>query len=267
MALTKLENLVDPQVMADMISAQLPKQIKFSRVAPVDTTLQGQPGSTITVPRYKYIGDAKEVAEGVAIDYTKLETSTGQHQIKKCAIGVELTDEAVLSGYGDPLGEAVKQLTMSIGSKVDNDIVDIAKTTPLKVKTAVGIDMIDKIEDIFDDEDDSRGVLFLNNKDASKLRKEAGDNWTRASDLGDDILVKGAFGECLGWEIVRTKRLDQGNALAIKEGALKTYLKRSALVENARDIDRKITKVNADQHYVVGLFNDTKVVEVQPEGA
>lgn len=49
---TKLANLVDPQVMADMVSAKLPKKIKFSPIARVDTTLVGRPGSTIIVPKY-----------------------------------------------------------------------------------------------------------------------------------------------------------------------------------------------------------------------
>ena len=73
---TKLANLVDPQVMADMVSAKLPKKIKFSPIARVDTTLVGRPGSTIVVPKYAYIGDAQDVAEGVAMGTTVLTTST-----------------------------------------------------------------------------------------------------------------------------------------------------------------------------------------------
>lgn len=49
---TKLRNLVNPQVMADMISATLPKKIKFAPIANIDTTLVGRPGNTITVPKY-----------------------------------------------------------------------------------------------------------------------------------------------------------------------------------------------------------------------
>ena len=81
--LTRLQNLIDPEVLAPIISAQLPKAIKFSGIAPIDDTLQGQPGSTITVPKYKYIGDAEDVAEGEAIDYTALETESAQYTIKK----------------------------------------------------------------------------------------------------------------------------------------------------------------------------------------
>jgi N4-gp56 family major capsid protein len=49
---TKLTNLVNPQVMADMVSARLPKKIKFTPIARIDNTLVGRPGNTITVPKY-----------------------------------------------------------------------------------------------------------------------------------------------------------------------------------------------------------------------
>ena len=70
MAQTKLTNLINPEVMAPMISAKLPKKIKFSPIAKIDDTLAGQPGNTITVPKYAYIGDAEDVAEGVAMGTT-----------------------------------------------------------------------------------------------------------------------------------------------------------------------------------------------------
>ncbi|ASH42173.1 N4-gp56 family major capsid protein [Listeria monocytogenes] len=269
---TKLANLIDPEVMAPMISAQLPKAIKFGGIAPIDNSLEGQPGSEITVPKFKYIGDAQDVAEGAAIDYSALETESVKHGIKKAGKGVKITDEAVLSGYGNPVGEAQTQIRMSIASKVDNDILAEALTTTLEVKSAINIDLIDQIENTFVDAPDaiedeaitSTGVLFLNHKDAAKLRKEAAESWTRASQLGDNLLVKGVFGELLGWEIVRTKKLTVGTGLAVKAGALKTFLKRNILAEVGRDMDHKLTKFNADQHYAVALVDETKAVKVVP---
>jgi len=38
--------------MGDMISATLPKKIKFARIAKIDNTLAGRPGNTITVPKF-----------------------------------------------------------------------------------------------------------------------------------------------------------------------------------------------------------------------
>ena len=131
MTTTVLANLIDPEVMADLIEAQLPKAIKFSAIAPIDTTLVGVPGSTLTVPSYKYIGDADDVAEGAAIEYSKLEQTKRTMTIKKAAKGVEITDEAVLSGLGDPVGEGQRQVRMAIASKIDNDILATALKAPL----------------------------------------------------------------------------------------------------------------------------------------
>ena len=268
--LTRLQNLIDPEVMAAMISAQLPKAIKFNGIAPVDAVLQGQPGSTITVPKYKYIGDAIDVAEGAAIQYTALETDTANYTIKKAGKGVKITDEAVLSGYGDPVGEAQRQIRMSIASKIDNDIVETALTAPLAVNHDINLDLIDALETAFVDAPDNfenvdtTGVLFLSYKDAAKLRKAASENWTRASQLGDRILVTGAFGELLGWEIIRSQKIVDGQGFAVKAGALKTFLKRGLLAESGRDMDHKLTKFNADQHYSVALVDESRIVRIEP---
>mgnify|MGYP000613957279 FL=1 len=122
--LTKLAQLIDPEVMADMISAKIPKKLVVAPFAKVDTSLQGVPGSTITVPSYGYIGDADDVAEGVEVTPAKMSTTTKTATVKKAMKAVSLTDEAVLSGYGNPVGEANGQLAKAIASKVDNDCMD-----------------------------------------------------------------------------------------------------------------------------------------------
>ena len=50
--LTKLSDLIDPEVMADMISAKLPDKIRVTPFAKVDNTLEGAEGDTITVPSF-----------------------------------------------------------------------------------------------------------------------------------------------------------------------------------------------------------------------
>lgn len=274
--LTQLAQMIDPEVMADMLQAQLPQAIRFTSVAPIDTTLEGRPGNTVTVPRFKYIGDAQDVAEGGAIQYNQLLTATQQVTIKKAGIGVQLTDEAVLSGLGDPVGEGTRQIGMSIASKVDNDILTAAKGATLIVNHAIDLDlpdqisatMIDSTSDFnYEQDDTATGVLFLNPKDASALRKLAADNWTRATQLGDNVLVTGAFGELFGWQIVRTRKLAVGYGIAALPGAMKTYLKRGINLETQRDIDHKLTKVNADEIYGVAIMNDAKIVSIKPASA
>lgn len=99
-------NMVVPEVMADMISAVLKDKIRFAPIAEVDNTLVGVPGDTLTVPSYDYIGDAEDIPENTAIPVTQLTTKKKQMTIKKAGKGVEITDETLLSGIGDPKGEA-----------------------------------------------------------------------------------------------------------------------------------------------------------------
>lgn len=260
---TKLTNLVNPEVLADMIAAELPLAIRFTGVAPLDYTLVGQPGDTVTVPAFEYIGDAEDVAEGDPIPYELLTSKVKPFTVKKAGKGVKLTDESVLSGYGDPVGEGKRQIVMSIAAKIDNDTLDAVQATTVKTSAAAFDEaLIEAIENKFNDENEETGVVFMNNLDAIALRKGAMANWERRGDLADNVLVTGAFGGLLGWAIVRTNKIEAGEAIAVKAGAAKTYLKRDLLAEAGRDMDHKITKFNADQHYVVGLYDESKALKV-----
>lgn len=256
--------MVDPEVMADMISYQLEDKIRFAPLARIDNTLVGRPGSTVTVPSFKYIGDAKDVAEGQAIDLELLETATEDFTIKKAGKGIEISDEAVLSGLGNPLGEGVNQLTMSIANKIDNDVLKALDGTSLMYygASAFNLDAIANSIDIFNDEDDEPMVLLMNPKDASTLRKAVADSWERASDLGDQIIVRGTYGGVLGAQVVRSRKIVQGHAYLVKAGALAIYKKRGVLVEAERDIVRKTTVATADQHYGAHLYDESKAIKI-----
>ena len=264
MATTMKSDLVIPQVMADMVEEKLPHAIKLAPYAPIDNTLVGKPGDTVTLPSWNYIGDAADLAEGGELQYDKLTTEDAEFTIKKVAKGVSLTDESIGAGYGDPVGTATRQLTKSMASKLDADILATALGTPLARAATIDLDMVDVIEDMFGNEDDERGIILLNKADARKLRKLAGESWTRASDLGDRILVTGVFGELLGWQIVVTNRLTEGTVIAIKTDGLTTYMKKNVEVESQRDLDHFSWKYAASQHYVVALTDATRVAKITP---
>lgn len=261
---TFLTNMVDPQVMADMISAELENLIRFAPLARIDNTLVGRPGSTITVPSFKYIGDATDVAEGAPIDIALLETDTENFTIKKAGRGIEITDEAVLSGLGDPLGEGTRQLGLAIANKIDNDVLDALSTTSLEYTagTAWDLDTISDAMDIFADESDESMVLIVNSKDASALRKAVANDWERASDLGDNIIVNGTYGGVLGAQVVRSNKLEEGTGYLVKAGALAIYMKRNVMVEADRDIIHKTTVVTADEHYGAHLYDESKAIKI-----
>lgn len=210
MAQTKLANLIDPQVMADMISAKLPKKIKFRPIAKVDTTLAGQPGDTITVPKYAYIGDAEDVAEGVAMGTTVLTASTTQVTVKKAGKAIEITDESALSAYGDPLGQGGTQLLMSVAAKVDNDSYDALCGASLSydgTAAVIGYNAVVDADAKFDDESDTplAKLLFINPQQEATLRKDA--NFMDKNKYPLDVVMNGTIGSIAGAQVVKSKKV------------------------------------------------------------
>ena len=119
----RISSIINPQVLADMIETKLVNAMKFTPLCKIDNTLVGRAGDTVTLPQYAYIGDAADVEELGNIGIAELTATTQAVKVKKVGKGATISDEAVLSGYGDPVGEIGNQLLISIASKVDNDVL------------------------------------------------------------------------------------------------------------------------------------------------
>lgn len=285
MATTKLANLINPEVMGGMISATLPKKIKFSTIARVDTTLQGIAGNTITVPKYAYIGDAVDVAEGEAIDTTVLTATSTEVTIKKAGKAVEITDEALLSGYGDPAGQAAMQLGMAIASKIDEDAYKALLGASLVYDgsaTAISYaGIVDANAKFVDESDEAMDkVMYIHPDQEATIRKDA--NFIDRNKFGGEVMATGVIGKIAGIQIRKSKKVKfEGNIYynpivilsttdpnedpaadggANEDYALTIYMKRDAQVEADRDILKKTNVLSADEHYGVALSNESKVV-------
>ena len=280
MATTQFSNMINPEVMAEMISAKVAKKIAVIPFAKVDTTLQGQAGNTITIPVFGYIGDAANVAEGASIGASALTTTHKQFTIKKIAKGVDITDEAILSGYGDPVGEANRQLIMAISQKIDQDAIDAldgaAKymSSGYKISYAGIVDAID----MFEEEYNSEKVIFVHPKQVSQLRKDADFLSADKYVNGNYIAVNGEIGKIANCRVVVSKRVKENsdNTTYINPivkisydseteqdtPALTIFLKRNVMVETSRDIDKQINMIRASENYVVALTDASKVVRV-----
>lgn len=262
---TKLAQLVNPQVMADMIDKKLTDEIKFAPLATIDYTLQGQPGNTITLPSFGYIGDAADVAEGVDVSIAKMSTSTATATIKKVGKGVELTDEALLSGYGDPMGEAARQLRHSVAAKVDNDMLAEVNNATLTY-TASGTEFTaDDIADAlvkFGEDIDGEKVIIVSPATYAALRKTTA--WIPSTEIGAQMIINGAVGMIHGCQVVLSNKLTGSTygkkAFIVKPGALRIFMKRDTNVEADRDIVGKFFVITADKHYVCYLYDQSKAI-------
>lgn len=273
---TKLANLIDPEVMAPMISAKIPNAIVATAFAKIDTTLEGQPGSTITIPYYKYIGDAEEVAEGVEQGTAQLTTDADTYTVKKIVKDVELTDEAVLSGYGNPVGETNNQLAKAIASKIDNDVMDELKGAQVTktFEDSISYDNIVDAIDLFAEEENVDKVMFIHPHQVSELRKD--ENFISNDKYNNNVIMRGEIGMVANTRIVPSRKaIDTENGYYLnpivqlraesqtgdeERAAVTIFMKRGINLETERKVKGKKTLISADEHYVAALTDESKVV-------
>lgn len=277
MSMTTLSNIINPQVMADMISAELPNALQVSKLYKVDRTLTGKAGNTITVPQWAYIGSADDLAEGVEGTVTQMTATDKDYTVKKAVKNVELTDEALLSGYGDPKGEAVRQLKLAIADKVDNDGIALLKgitsaTTGAQfvssTANALGYDVVCEALDLFSDEEQGGDkVLLVDAQGIKDLRKDI-RFVDKYSDTGVAMMASGVVGRIAGCEVVISNKLNPASgkthkAIVMKPNAITAFIKRDVNVESARNILAKTTTISADEHYVCAIEDMTKIAVIE----
>lgn len=273
---TKLENLINPQVMSDMISAKVDKKIRLTPYAKLDTTLQGRAGDTITIPRFSYIGAAVEVGEGEEIPTRALSVSSVQHTIKKIGIGGIITDEAALSGYGNPVGELNQQMALSIAAKCDEDaMTELLKASTTYVSTTVlSYNSVVNAIDLFEEEENSEKVMFVSPKQVTQLRLDP--NFISKDKYNGNVMVNGEIGMIANARIVASKKVqkDESNTYYLNpivklsndteteddSPALTVFLKRETNIEVDRQPRNRQTEITGDRIYTVALTNETKVV-------
>lgn len=266
---TKIANLFVPEVVGPEIINKLVDDIKFMPYAKIRYTLQGSAGDTVKRWFYTYIGDAEEFAEGNDISYGQLTQDTKEVTIKKAGRGVELTDEAVLNSVGDVEAEAVRQIRVAIAQKIDND----CKTALDGIKPemtvgngteAIGANLVQDALIKFGEDLDGTLALLINPAQAKDIRND--ENFIPASEIKAEMMMSGSLGQILGADIVisnKVKSVDGTyNNYLIKNDPLTIEIKRDIMPERDRDIDKKITKCNADIHYVTYLENEENAVKI-----
>lgn len=245
---TKLSDLIDPEVMGDVVSARIPKKLRVAPFAKVDDTLAGVPGDTITVPAYAYIGDAADVGEGEAVTIEKMTASVRKATVKKAMKGIGLTDEAVLSGYGNPVGEANTQLALSIAAKIDNDCMEVLQSASLSYDgsgSAITYSAVVDALDLFEEEQSTDKVIFVHPRQVTQLRKSS--DFLSADQYQAGVMLTGEVGMIAGCRVVPSKKvpvltewykLDSAGSVTVTTGNLAQI---SATLPTAK-VGDKVTK-------------------------
>ena len=260
MAQTKAVDLFNPEVLADSIEGKLGNAVRFAPHARIDNTLEGQPGDTITRPKYGYVGPADELVEGVPMDPAKLSMTTSQVTIKEAGKAVEVTEKAIITNLNGTMAEAENQILLSLADKVEIDYVaelDKALLSHAGAPTTAEA-IMDAIAQ-FEDEDDENYILFIHPTDYAELAKSLID--------GNTFLSRAQIADLIGVsEIERTRRVAAGTGFVQKQGAVEIVYKKRANVEGDHDILARTFVLAGNQYYTVNLYNDNGVVKIESAG-
>ena len=267
---TYLTNLFNPQVVGDMINKKLFDAIRFAPLAETYDNLVGRPGNTISLPYFNLLGAAELVLEGHDIPIKQLTEQTKDVTVKKYGIGAQFTDESLLSSYGRPLDEAVRQITLALASAVDNDLLATmateaaeSMTTDAGAFTANGV--IEALT-LFGEDIDGEKALLINPAAYEVIRKATG--YISGTDVAANIIIRGTVGYFHGCQVVLSNKLTTANcAYIVKPGALAIYKKREIFVETDRDIINKSTVVTADCHFACLVRDPSKLIKMPGAGS
>ena len=279
MSVTMMSNMINPEVMGDMINAKIEALAKLTPYAKVDTTLVGVPGDTKTVPSWNYIGDAEDVAEGAEVGLTQMTAASTTFTIKKAMKAVGITQEAINSGLGNPVGQAEHQLAKSIAGKVDNDVVEAALTGTVAVDTGAVIGyegVVNAVTKFEDEEDGIEKVMFINPKQEAQLLVDP--MFTSADRFTAGVAVNGAIGKIAGCWVKKSKKIKAKSGVytcpIIKMEpdsaeteytedelpALTIFLKKETQVDHEWFPKKQQHDITAAKYYGVAKTNDAKIV-------
>ena len=276
-------NVINPEVMGSMINAKIEALAKLTPYAKVDTSLVGVAGDTKTIPSWNYIGDATDVAEGNEVGLSQMSASTTTFTIKKAMKSVAISEEARLSGLGNPVGQAETQLAKSIVGKVDNDLIEAVYT----VKNVVGdgtaplsYDLVVDGNSAFEDEEDGvEKVMFIHPLQEATLLKD--ENFKSADKFDKSVIVKGSIGKIGSTWVKKSKKVKLEDTYYINPiikleadnsesdytedelPALTIFLKQDTALNTEFKARSQMTEITVAKYYGVALTNEAKVVLVK----
>ena len=262
-------NLVIPEVIADLVETKLGDNITLLPLAEQDNTLEGQPGDALKFPAFEYIGAASVVNENNQVVVGNLAAGTKTATVHKYAKAISITDEARLSGFGNPMDEAAKQLARSIDQGVDDELFSVLNGVNINrkfVSSTLGADNIADALVLFGEDLTGPKILLTDAAGFAQLRKDA--DYIKASDMGQRMINGDVVGEIWGCQILITNKVKTNATVKekqhfiVKPGALRLVNKRGTLIEVQREPDYMRDNIFASKHCVAYLYDHSKVVAI-----
>jgi hypothetical protein len=273
MAVTAISDIINPEVLADQVSAKYPDMLVLgnSNLVEVDSTFPlGSPGTAFKLPFWKRIGAFGSMTEGVALTPGKVTAAAEYAIVQRGGGAYEVYDTAQLVSKADPVAEVANQISRRAAEYLDAALVVEAKKSP----------------NTYDQSVISSGLLDQNTF-ASAMTVTLGDNFAKLQQGGAAIMHSKTFGDLMktgaiqnqyqsGMDVIRTGMVPtlMGLPIVVSDlvststvsgttfydtyligpGSLALFYQRQVMVEFDRDILLQADIIAATVHFSPHLF-------------
>lgn len=274
MANTINTNVIVPDVYAQLVRDKIAGKVKVAQFLVNLGDLHGKVGETLTMPKWSYIGDAKDWNINTPMDVTQMKQTSTTATIKAIqAPAVKVADYDNEVELGNAIEEASNQQAIGVARKYDTDAIACALTSPLKYQlatknTVTQAEMI-SILGLYGDDRDSADfdAIVIHSSFAPSfyaMDMFTSREKTMAKD-GNGIAVNGVIGYFLDIPVVLSDRLydatnQEGFILVMKKNAISIIPKENPFAEASRDASLRQTTIYLSQFYAMALTDDEAIV-------
>lgn len=220
MAQTAIADIINPEVLADQLSAKYPDHLVLAKTGLVavngDFPL-GSPGSQFKMPFWRRIGAFADQTEGTAATPGKITASSEYATVLRGSLALEVLDTAELVSKADPVAEVAGQIGRRAAEYIDGKLVVAAGSTP-NVFDQTSSTAQSNVAGTLDQNAIARGLLTL------------GDNYGTLQTSGAIIMHSKPY-----FDLVQTGTIQnqyQSGMNVIKEGTVGTLMGLPVLVSD-----------------------------------
>lgn len=272
MAVTAIANIINPEVLADQISAKFPDKLVLGNSSLVDLDgafPMGSPGTTLTIPFWKRIAAFGDIVENTPLVPGNIEADTEKAVVVRGGVAFQVLDTASLVSKADPMTEIADQLARRAAEYVDAKLVTLMELTPNAVDGTAAIinqnsvlgAMITTLGDNYQDML-AGGMIFMHSKVFYDLITTGAIQNQYQS--GMDTLRTGWMPTISGLPIVLTDRVATVASSTVLPKTYSTYIvgrkalalfyQRQVLVEFDRDILNFADIISASVHFAPHMY-------------
>lgn len=291
MANTTISDIINPEVLADQITAKFPDQLVLgnTNLVEVDSTFPlGSPGTKFKLPFWKRIAAFGDMTEGTALTPGNITTGAEFTTVVRGGAAFEVLDTSELVSKADPVGEIAGQLARRAAEYIDAKLVLQLENTPNTFDQTNGavqtnangtVDLNAVITALIGTLGDNHqrlvagGALIMHSKVYGDLLKTGVIQNQYQS--GMDVVKTGLIPTLLGMPILQSDLVTAVNVSGtlnyhtyiVGPGSLALFYQRQVMVEFDRDILLQADVIASTVHFAPHLFgwddNTTAVVAEQ----